>query len=563
MPTLNGSLNIGARSLFNQQSGIATAGHNIANLNTEGFSRQEVRMRSELPQPDGTGGGVRRGIPLRVFDHFTSKKIVREEANSAIFSTRETFLAKIEVVFNELDNAGLRKSLNEFWDSWSLLANQPESDHSRAKVVDRSEALATRFREMHAELRGVRSEANSRVAGLVSEINSIASQIADLNRQITSYETHDRYANDAKDQRQLLLEKLSQKVDVNWVQTSQGELKVSVGTTGWSLVDGRRTGKLKASLLGGETGMYHVQGVGKHDFRIDLTKQFRAGELKEVLDVRDETVVSYMNQLDDLAFGLAQKVNQLHSGGTGLNSAFERVKSAYGLNPDAQLQPLPFIKDGIFQFHLVDDDNEFLETYEIEIQAGRDNIHDILERINTTVNDPLYFQASIEDDGSVVFQSGGGKKFIFGEDGTDFNLIMGVNNFFDTLNGAEDFRLSNRILEDPHFISSGKDLVPGDNQVALAIAKMQTLPTMKEDTITFDEFYNGMLADVGLKIQTNQTEKTHQDNLLAQFKDIRDSISSVNIDEEVTDLVQYQKGYEASAKFITTIDEMMETVIRM
>ena len=563
MPGLNTSLNIGVRSLLTQQSGIATAGHNIANINTEGFSRQEVQTESAATQPDGTGGGVKRGIPRRVFDRFTARKIVQEESNSAVYDARERFLTKVEIVFNELDDAGLHRSLNEFWDSWSFLANEPESDVARERLIHRSEALTQRFRAMNSELRGLRMEANSRVAGVVAEINMIVGQIADLNRQITSYELTDRTANDTRDQRQLLLERLAKLVDVQWLEGERGDMKVSVGRTGWTLVNGRHAGELRPSLHGGETGMYQVQGIGERHYKVNLTDEFRGGELKEVLDVRDETIVAYMQQLDDLAFGLGQKVNRLHSGGTGLRSGMERAQSAYGLNPDAQSQPLPFLKDGIFQFHLLNEEEEFLATYEVELQAGLDNVHTIVQRINETVNDPLYFQASVEEDGSVVFQAGGGKQFIFGDDTTDFRLVMGFNNFFETLKGAEDIHLAKRLVENPNNISTGKDLVPGDNQVALEIVKLQTTPTMEDDTMTFGEYYNGILADVGLRLQRNHVEKEHQDSLLGQFKEIRDSVSSVNMDEEVADLVQYQKAYEASAKFVSTVDEMMETVIRM
>ncbi len=563
MPSLNTALNIGSRSLFTQQGGISTAGHNIANLNTEGYSRQKLHTHSEQPQPDGTGGGVKRGIPHRVFDRFTAKKIIQEESNSAVFDARERFLNKVEIVFNEMDDAGLRKALNEFWNAWSFLANEPESDAAREKVVDRSDALASRFRTMHSELRSIRAEANGRIAGVVAEVNTITSQIADLNRQISSYEILDRVANDARDQRQLLLEKLAQKVDVQWLESSRGELKVSVGKTGWALVEGRKARKLEASSLGGETAMYHIKGVGENGFKVELTNEFRSGELKETLEIRDETVVSYMQQLDDVAFGLAHNINRIHSSGTGLNSSFDRVKGAYGLNDDARMQPLPFIKDGIFQFHLVDEDGEFLSTYEIEMQAGLDTVYDIVNRINETVDDPLYFEASVDEDGAVVFQSGGGKRFIFGEDQTDFALVMGLNGFFETLRGAEDIRLSDLVMSNPNNISTGKDLVPGDNRVALEITTLQTQATMNDETMTFDEFYNGILADVGLRIERNQVEKEHQDNMLAQFKEIRDSVSSVNMDEEIADMVQYQKAYEASAKFMTTVDQMMETVIQM
>jgi flagellar hook-associated protein 1 FlgK len=116
---------------------------------------------------------------------------------------------------------------------------------------------------------------------------------------------------------------------------------------------------------------------------------------------------------------------------------------------------------------------------------------------------------------------------------------------------------------DPNTISTGRDLYPGDNRVALDIAKLQTDPHMRNDTMTFDEFYNTILADLGLRIQRNQTEKAQQDSLVNQFSQIRSSISGVNMDEELAKMMQYQKAYEASARFVGTVDQMMETLVRM
>jgi len=123
--------------------------------------------------------------------------------------------------------------------------------------------------------------------------------------------------------------------------------------------------------------------------------------------------------------------------------------------------------------------------------------------------------------------------------------------------------LSDRIMLDPNTISTGRDLYPGDNRVALDIAKLQTDPHMRNDTMTFDEFYNTILADLGLRIQRNQTEKAQQDSLVNQFSQIRSSISGVNMDEELAKMMQYQKAYEASARFVGTVDQMMDTLVRM
>ena len=141
--------------------------------------------------------------------------------------------------------------------------------------------------------------------------------------------------------------------------------------------------------------------------------------------------------------------------------------------------------------------------------------------------------------------------------------MLGLNGFFETLKGAEDIRLSNTIQKQPNHISSGRDLIPGDNRTALEIAKLSTKPIMRDGTMTFGEFFSSIITDLGLKVRRNQSEMKQQDNMIQQFKEIRSSISSVNMDEELTNMVQYQKAYEASARFLGTVDEMMETVINM
>ncbi len=108
--------------------------------------------------------------------------------------------------------------------------------------------------------------------------------------------------------------------------------------------------------------------------------------MTELLRMRDETIVDYMHQIDELAFSMAGEVNRLHATGTGLNSAVDMMKSTFGLRHQAMNEPLPFIRDGIFQLHLVDRENEILETYEVEIQAGADTLPDIVSRINLTVD---------------------------------------------------------------------------------------------------------------------------------------------------------------------------------
>ena len=562
MSSLNSSLHMGQHALSINQRAMQTVGHNIANQETEGFSRQQVHSGTAAPDPTGVGGGAKAQPTSRVYDKFVQRKILQENPRSGMFKSRGEFLQKIEIIFSETEGNGLHQALNEFWNSWSQLSNQPESESARIQVRERSDVLARRFRGMHSQLDGLRNEINGRLVATINKVNELGQKVAELNRQIISYESGQRNANDMRDARNQAIEELSELVDVNSFENPNGRVTVIIGRD-WTLVEGNNRYQLEGKMKGGELGMLRIDGVSINDNRRDLTRIFREGEMSEMLRMRDDTIVSYQHNLDEIAFNLAGQVNKIHATGTGINSATDMMKSTFGLNSTALSQPLPFLKDGIFQLHLVDPHNEILETYEIEIQAGIDTLPDIVQRLNQTISDPGLLQASIEADGSMLLQSASDYKFIFGEDQSSITQVLGLNSFFDTLKGAEDIQLSEHIRENTNNISTGKDLIPGDNRVALEIAKLQTRPTMRDETMTFDEYYNGVLTGMGLKIQRNKTEQAQQESMVRQFKEIRSSISSVNMDEELTDMMQYQKAYEASARFINTVDRMMETVIKM
>ena len=351
MSSLNSSLNLGQRALSINQRAMQTVGHNIANQETEGFSRQQVRSGTSAPDPTGLGGGADAQPTSRVYDKFVQRKILQENPRSEMFKSRGEFLQKIEIIFSETEGNGLHKALNEFWNSWSQLSNQPESEPARMRVKEQSDVLASRFRGMHSQLSGLRKEINGRLVATVNKVNELGQKVAELNRQIFSYEGRQRVANDMRDARNQAIEELSALVDVNSFEDPNGRTTVIIGRD-WTLVEGINRYQLDGKMKGGELGMLNIDGVSTNDNRRDLTRTFREGEMAEMLRMRDDTIVEYQKNLDEIAFSLAGKVNKIHASGTGINSATEMMKSTFGLNSAALNQPLPFLKDGIFQLHL-------------------------------------------------------------------------------------------------------------------------------------------------------------------------------------------------------------------
>ena len=155
------------------------------------------------------------------------------------------------------------------------------------------------------------------------------------------------------------------------------------------------------------------------------------------------------------------------------------------------------------------------------------------------------------------------KQFIFGEDETNVMSVLGFNSFFHFEKGAADIVVASDIIDDEMKIAAGSDLIPGDNKIAMEIANLQLKATMNDETMSFDEFYNNQITDIGLKVQDAQRGHNAHSQMLQQYEALRDSVSSVNLDEEMTKMVKYQRAYESSAKFLGTINQMTQTLVNM
>ena len=561
--SLFGQLDLGKRSLMAQQAGMNTTGHNIANINNENFSRQRVALEPQHPFQSHFGSGVDLKNVERVTDRFLNQRLIGEQSRSAQLSIRADGLNRLEGLLNDAEGFGLREALNQFWSAWGAVANSPENELYRNDLANSADALARRVSGLSKDLGNARREINGRLAERVSRVNELASEIALLNAKVQQTDRGAGEGNDLRDQREAALKELSKLIQIDWLENDRKVINVTVGG-GFPLVHDRTAYALEASLRGeGKEALYAIRGLDPKGFTRDLTHELRAGELAELVSLRDDTVPSFSKRLDELAAEVALRVNRLHASGTGLNSSFAQLHSSFALKSDARGEPLPLLRNGMFRVEMVGANNEISKTYEVKVEAGKDTLADIVAHINQAVGDPNVLQARVDSDGSMTLEASGRNRFVLGQDDSDFAVLMGFNNFFEALHGAEDFHVNPRLLKSPAQISTGKGLLPGDNSVALAIHNLQYAPTMEGDAITFDEFYNGMSADLGLQINRAQNDKKNQDLILDQFQRLRDEVSSVNMDEEVADMVQYQRGFDAAAKFVTAVDDMTKTVIQM
>ncbi|MDD4050699.1 MAG: flagellar hook-associated protein FlgK [candidate division Zixibacteria bacterium] len=308
-------LEIGKQALLTHQLSLSTIGHNIANVSTTGYTRQRVQTSSATPIKVGTynvGNGVTAQTIVQVRDLFLTNQYRRENKSLGEWTYQEKALTQIEAYFSEPDSDGLGEVLNQFWNSWSDLSNNPESTAARSAVISQGRLLADSFQSLNGRFQEMQASVDQDVVARVEEINSRGKEIANLNRLIISQELGGQKANDLRDQRDTLIDELSGIVDVTTAEKSNGSVTVYI--SGLAVVENADTFELGTRMESGAT-------QARHEIIWKGTKtavKITGGELKGQLDVRDNIIPAYRKKLDELAANIVRQVNAVHRTGTGL-----------------------------------------------------------------------------------------------------------------------------------------------------------------------------------------------------------------------------------------------------
>ncbi len=454
-------MNAGRGALFAHQKAIEVTGHNIANVNTPGYSRQRVNLATNDPISVGiglVGGGVRATEIQRIYDRFLGLQINNENQNLGRWEAQKGALERVEIVFDETSGYGLNQAMSEFWNAWQDLVNNPSGHVERVTLLAKSETMATTFNNMYSNLEQIQKDMDTNIKGTAGEINLIAEQIADLNQKIVQVETGGINANDYRDSRDLLLKELSSLIDFDFFEDSNGSITVLVAN-GKPLV--RNYFSWDLSTETNPDGLQNIVWDDNNGNTVDITNDISGGKLKGWLEVRDVAIEDYKTRLDNMASSIITEVNNSHTAGFDLNS-----------NP-----------------------------------------------------------------GEVFF----------------------------TGTSASDITVNTNIAGDVNLIAaSGTALgVPGDNSNAIAVAELQNGTFMSGGTATYDDFYNSLVSDVGIAVQSAGINYDHQEAMVSSLDNYRESISGVSLDEEMVNLIKFQHAYDAAAKLFRTVDELMDTLINM
>ncbi len=315
-------LDNGVSGLLAAQRGLTTAGHNISNANTPGFSRQRVDFAPRTPQAQGNGF-IGKGVEVvgirRVFDSFITEQLRASTSGSEQIKVFQELTAQVDNLLADPDG-GLSPALQDYFSSLQELGSDPSSLASRQVLIGNAENLAQRFHSIAARLGDLRAETNERLRGVVAEANAIAQGIADLNQQIVVAQgaTGGQPANDLLDQRDELVRQLSERLNVNTLVQDDGALNVSVGS-GQSLVVGTTVGTLGVVRNAFDPGREEV-ALTTGGTSIPISDFLTGGEMAGILNFRDQILNQTENSIGRVAIGLAVEINLQHRLGVDLNA---------------------------------------------------------------------------------------------------------------------------------------------------------------------------------------------------------------------------------------------------
>ena len=319
MSDINTMMSLAGQALLTQQQAINVTSHNIANVNTPGYSRQQLIMTTNTPLDSSigpVGTGVSADAIERVYDRYLSAQINNESQGLGRWDAQKDAVQILEMIFNETDGSGLNQVMSDFWNAWQSLANDPDGTTERQVLVTLSQVLATTFNQLSADLSQSRQDLDLIVQGTVADINRLSEQLVDLNAKIISSETGSLSANDYRDQRELVLSELAEMIDINSFEDATGAVSVSVAN-GLPLVIASQNYQLSTET--NLAGLEEVVWVDNDGNTTNINAEISGGKLKGLLEVRDVIISDYMTRLDTLAGNIMTDVNLQHQSGFDLN----------------------------------------------------------------------------------------------------------------------------------------------------------------------------------------------------------------------------------------------------
>ena len=564
------TLQIASKSLISQQQAMDTVSQNIANANTEGYSRQSANLVTA--QPDhirqlSFGNGVQLDSISRAIDPLVARAQIANTSLASYANTLREGLTSVEATFGNLGAPGLTSTLDAFFTAQQLLANSPDDLIARTDMVAKANDIASLTANMQQQLVYRQQSADQEVSILVNKANTLLDRIADLNGQIIRSETAGQVsnsANDLRDKRDLAVKQLAELIPFQQVAASDGGLLLQTNG-GDLLVQNSYVRHLQVGPAAGSSfNVVQFAENGQQATGIDS-----GGRIGGLMTIRDTQLAGYISTLDSLAKNLIFSINQLHASGTGITAVTSYTAGLASTNPalavdaDANIPFAGKIVDGSFTVHVLDGtppSNPGGTT--INITAGVTTLNQIAADITAATG----VTATVNAAGYLVVD-GGANRVAFSGDSSNFLAAYEVNAFFHG-DSAANIAVDSAIQNDPGRIATAtadaaSAIAITDNSTAKAILALrdQALNVDGGTASSLIERAASLAGKFGLDIASATQDSIFRESQADSLSIQRNAVSGVNLDEEMVNMMVFQRSYEASAKVVQVANEMLTTLM--
>ena len=541
-----GILNIGTTALLASQSALNTTSNNIANASTPGYTRQQVELSSVASGLNSATGSSGNGVTVsditRLYDSFTTRQLRTEKSNSSYWNTYSGVSSSIESIFNETSSSGIASAISNFFNDWQAVAQNPQGSVERTQLISDANYLGSRIGSAYNSLNDQRTQLYKSSQDLVTQVNSITKQIADLNDKIVQSPG----ALDLRDQRDSLVESLNQIAAVNTVQDSSGRYNIFLGGT--ALVSSSGSNNMSVAL---DTKNNMQLSINMDGTATNINSQISGGQLKANLDMRDTVIPGYMNSLNAFAIDLSDKVNSMNSQGVGLDGS---TGNNFFNSLAATNHTVNNGTGTLSSVNITSPSSSNYDQYQVAYTAGSP------EASTDYVVTDLTTGATVPN--TLTIAAGGQSRTI------EFNgmkmTIDGPMTSNETFTAQADPQAATKLavsFTDVSKIAAAQTAadLPGDNTNAQAIAGLINQNFVANtDPVSF---YSNIVSTAGADSQSATTYVSFETSMVNQLESQRQSTSGVNLDEEAVNMVQYQKSYEAAAKMISVASDLLETLM--
>ncbi|MDK9694112.1 MAG: flagellar hook-associated protein FlgK [Sulfurimonas sp.] len=617
------TLNIGYSGLSAAQAGVSTTSHNITNAESSGYTRQRVIQSAALPLSMSTGN-VGNGVQVmdiaRVFDNFVYDRYTGISSDKEYSDFTKTTLETLSTYFPEIDGVGIKSDMQEYYNMWQSFADNPDNDAMKLALAKQTEALSEGIVATQNKILELQSSLNQQLKVSVDEVNVLAKELADVNISIEIAESGGAYtANDLRDKRNFIELDLARLIGAD---SMSGQIESNIGfdsfsneksgsytlnVNGFNIVDGGTFHPIHISNAQNPNGFYELSYERQDGVLISMGEKVAGGKIGAILDLRGDkilgnslgtpsngTLQKVVDEMNGFATALIESTNNLYASSATAGMVSNKLDIS---ESQALLDTSLNIKGGSFDVVVYDIDGNITARKTINInslttmsgEAGSNSIEGQIAgqsddnadgNANNDIDDFVQFhlathanaQKSVELVMDNNYESKGYRFAIednlqtsgFGS-GSNFAGALGLSRFFDG-NNASNINLNHAFRENPTNILAGKSPVSGDNTLALDMVQQQFEEYAFDITgASYETTLYGMFDVVATEVgvRTNEAISNNQ-TITAQFNATEleySSVSKVSIDEELANLIKYQTSYGAASKIITTIDQMMQTLL--